>query len=200
MNIDAVTPAALFDRKLVLLGSPAADRPRRMGRMDRVGEQHNLVIAQRIQEVVIALDECLLLRLIELARNDVRLVICEPEAMQQRDQTRAAFVNEAEFLLDKGADLTRRARQCGADKDLQGIFLRGAQKARAAAHVKTDQALSSNSTNAFARRVNRDAAEPSPANATSRPRSSALRKPPRIMPQSGIHQPTKCKEFLPSLQ
>jgi hypothetical protein len=41
---------------------------------------------------------------------------------------------------------------------------------------------SSSSTKAFARRVRRDAAEPSRANAIRCPRSSALRKPPRIMP------------------
>src|SRR6516162_5774372 len=41
---------------------------------------------------------------------------------------------------------------------------------------------SSSSTKAFARRVRRDAAEPSRANAIRCLRSSALRKPPRIMP------------------
>jgi hypothetical protein len=34
VNIDALAPARLFDRRLVLLGRPAADRPRRMGRME----------------------------------------------------------------------------------------------------------------------------------------------------------------------
>src|SRR6516164_6000851 len=41
---------------------------------------------------------------------------------------------------------------------------------------------SSSSTKAFARRVRRDAADPSRANAIRCLRSSALRKPPRIMP------------------
>jgi hypothetical protein len=31
-------------------------------------------------------------------------VIIEIEAVRQRDQSRAAFVHEAEFLRDKGAD------------------------------------------------------------------------------------------------
>jgi hypothetical protein len=53
---------------------------------------------------------------IELAGDGIGLVIFEIEAVQQRDQPRAAFVNEAEFLRDKGADRARRARQRGADK------------------------------------------------------------------------------------
>src|ERR1700739_3092339 len=32
MNIDAVAPAGLFDREVILFGRPAADRSRRMGR------------------------------------------------------------------------------------------------------------------------------------------------------------------------
>jgi hypothetical protein len=40
--------------------------------------------------------------------------IFEPEAMQQRDQSRAAFVNEAEFLRDEGTDFRaeRGPEQC----------------------------------------------------------------------------------------
>src|SRR4029077_9053962 len=40
VNIDALAPARLFDRKLVVLGRPTADRPRRMRRMDRISEQY----------------------------------------------------------------------------------------------------------------------------------------------------------------
>jgi hypothetical protein len=39
-----------------------------------------------IQQLVIVLNERLLLGFIELARNNLRLVIFEPKAMQQRDQ------------------------------------------------------------------------------------------------------------------
>src|SRR6202790_5891400 len=56
-------------------------------------------------------------------------------------RSRTAFVNEAKFLFDPGTDLARRARQRRADKYFQCVFLRGAQKARASAHVKTGQAL-----------------------------------------------------------
>src|ERR1700680_3548747 len=141
VDIDPLTPARLFDRELLLLWRPAADRPRRMGRMHGVHEQHGLVVAQGIQELVMALDESLLLRYVELARNDIRLVIFEPQAMQQRDQSRTAFVNEAKFLFDPGTDLARRPRQRRADKSFQSVFLHGAQKAHASAHVKTGEAL-----------------------------------------------------------
>src|SRR5580658_9449058 len=112
-----------------------------MGRMDRISEQHDLVIAQGIQNLVVVLDERLLLVFIELAGDDIGLVIFEIEAVQQRDQSRAAFVNEAEFLRDKGADRARRAWQRGADKGFQRLFLRGIQETRAAAHVKTGEPL-----------------------------------------------------------
>jgi hypothetical protein len=49
-----------------------------------------------------------------------------------------------------------------------------------------------------ARRVTRDAAEPSRTNATSLPRSSSVRNPPRSCPEQ-IRQTEKHKEFLPSL-
>src|SRR5271163_2790903 len=61
--------------------------------------------------------------------------------MQQRDQPRTAFVNEAKFLFDPGTDLARRARQRGGDKGFQGLFLHGTQKACAAAYVKTREPL-----------------------------------------------------------
>ena len=141
VNIDPLAPARLFDRELLLSWCPAAGRPRRMGRMHRVREQHGFVVGQGIQEIIVALDECLLLLFVEFARDDVRLVILQPQTMQKRNQSRTAFVNEAEFLFDKGADLARRARQRRADKGLQCVFLLGAQKARAPAHVEAGQAL-----------------------------------------------------------
>src|SRR5271157_1428402 len=91
--------------------------------------------------LLIVLDEGLLLVLVELGRNDIRLVIFEPQAMQQRDQPRTAFVNEAKFLFDPGTDLARRARQRRADESFQSVFLRGTQKTGAAAHVEAGQPL-----------------------------------------------------------
>src|SRR5450631_658939 len=61
--------------------------------------------------------------------------------MQQRDQPRAAFVDEAEFLGDKGPDLARGARQSGGDPGLQRLGLLGAHLARTAAHVEAGQAF-----------------------------------------------------------
>ena len=81
MNIDPLAPARRFDRERLLFGRPAAGRPRRMGRMHRVREQHGLVVAQGIQEFVIALDESLLLLFVEFARDDVRLVILQPQTI-----------------------------------------------------------------------------------------------------------------------
>src|SRR4029077_12053148 len=100
-------------------------------------------LPNEFKSFVMALDEILLLLHVELARNDIGLVIFEPQAMQQRDQPRTAFINEAEFPLDPGTDLARRARQRRADKGLQCVFLRAAQKARAPAHVEAGQALDS---------------------------------------------------------
>jgi hypothetical protein len=47
--IAPIAPARLFDRELLLFWRPAAGRPRSMGRMYRVREQHGLVVAQGIQ-------------------------------------------------------------------------------------------------------------------------------------------------------
>lgn len=60
VNVDALTPAGLLDRKLLLARRPAAGGPRGMGWMYRVGEQHGFVVGQGIQEIIVALDECLL--------------------------------------------------------------------------------------------------------------------------------------------
>ena len=64
------------------------------GRMDRISEQYDLVIAQRIQNLIVVLDERLLLFFIELAGDDIGLVIFEIEAVQQRE-------SRAELLRDE---------------------------------------------------------------------------------------------------
>ena len=87
VNVDALTPARLLDRELLLARRPAADRSRRMGRMHGVRKQHGLVVAQGIQQLFVALNESLLLFFVELARDDIGFVIFEPQAMQQRDQS-----------------------------------------------------------------------------------------------------------------
>ena len=57
-----------------------------MGRMHGVSKQHGLVVAQGIQQLLVALNESFLLFLVELARDDIGFVILELQAMQQRDQ------------------------------------------------------------------------------------------------------------------
>src|SRR5271168_5417582 len=136
VDVDALAPARLLDSELLFLGRPAAHGPRRMGRMHRVHEHRDFVVAHGIHQVFVARNERLLRFRIELARDDFGLVIFESQAMQQRDQARAAFVDEAEFLGDPGADLARRARQSRPDPGLQGLALLDAHFARAAAHLE----------------------------------------------------------------
>src|SRR5271167_2385021 len=220
MDVDAFAPARLLDREVLFLRRPAAHGPRRMGGMHRVPKQHDLVLALGIQQVLVAGDERLLRLLVApgldpgVTRDDFGLVIFQSQAMQQRDQSGAAFVDKPKLLGDPGADLARRTRKARRHPDLQGLGLLGAHLARTAAHVEGGQAFdaarskrscqprivsssnnrtfatswqlmpSSNSTRALARRVTRHTLEPSRANATSVCRSSSLRKSPRIMPRS----------------
>src|SRR5450756_263992 len=51
VNVDALTPARLLDRELVLARRPAAGGPRGMGWMYRVREHHGFVVRQGIQEL-----------------------------------------------------------------------------------------------------------------------------------------------------
>src|SRR5450830_1650787 len=100
-----------------------------------------LLDREGIQEIIVALDERPLLLFIELARNDTRLVILQPQTMQERDQSRAAFINEPEFLLDPGADLTGRTRQCSGYPRLQIVLLLYTQIACAPAHIEAGDAF-----------------------------------------------------------
>ena len=139
MNVEALASAGLLDRQIFLGRRPASDRPRGVRRMHGVHEQRRLVRAKRIQEVVVGRDERLLLLGVELAPDDFRLVIFEAKPMQQGDQPRAAFIDDAELLLDIGADLARRARQCRGDPGFQRFFLRLRKMAGAAAALKARQ-------------------------------------------------------------
>src|ERR1035437_1426157 len=139
MDVDALASAGLLDRQVVLFGRPAADRLCGMGRMHSIREQHGLVVAQGIHQLFIARDESLLLFFVQLARDDGWLVIFELQTMQQRDQSRAAGVDEAEFLLDPGADLARRAWQHRPDPGFQLGLVLAIQLAGAAARLETRQ-------------------------------------------------------------
>src|SRR5208282_142433 len=95
----------------------------------------------RNSTVFVARDKSLLLFLVEFARDDFRLAIFEPQPVQQRDQSRAALVSDAEFLGDPSADLARRVRQGRRDPDFQLFLLLVAQLASAAADIKARQAF-----------------------------------------------------------
>ena len=144
--------------------------------------------------------------------------------MQQRDQSRAAFVNETEFLLDPGADLARRAWQGRPDQDFQLVLLRAAQKAGAAAHVEARQTFEAVLENSRAIRGSYRRQEAARRPLLAAPavvqkhqrigpprhprgrrsvarqgdqsaRSSSPRKPPRIIRQSESPQPQNARKF-----
>jgi hypothetical protein len=115
VNVDSLTPARLLDRELLLARRPAAGGPRGMGWMHRVRKHHGFVVRQGIQEIIVALDERLLLLFVVPARDGVGLVVFETQTKQKRDQSRAAFIDEAEFLLDPG-------RQCRANLCFQIVL------------------------------------------------------------------------------
>ena len=78
MNIDALPPACLLNRQIFFFGRPAANGPRGMSWMHRIHEQHGLVRAKRVLQVLVTGDECSLFFGIELAANDFRLVVFNP--------------------------------------------------------------------------------------------------------------------------
>ena len=100
-----LAPACLLDCQIFFLGRPAANRPRGMGWMHRVHEQHGFVRTKRVPQLLVTFDERPLFFRIELAADDFRLVVFQAQPVQQGNQSRAAFVNDAKFPLDKGADL-----------------------------------------------------------------------------------------------
>ena len=78
--------------------------------MHRIYEQHGLVRAKRVQQLLVTFDECSPFSSIELAADDFRLVVFQP-SRRSKASSRAAFVNHAAFPLDKRSDLARAARQ-----------------------------------------------------------------------------------------
>ncbi len=118
---------------------PAAGGPHRMGWMHGAGKQHGLAGGDGIEQPFIGYDEGLLSVVIELARDDLRPVPGALKAMQECDQSRAAFMGEAEPRADKGPDLACRAGQRRADPGLQLRLLAAAHLASAAARLKPRQ-------------------------------------------------------------
>jgi hypothetical protein len=109
--------------------------------MHRVHEQHGLVVAHGIQQIFVGGDLRLLRFLVQPARDHFGLAIFQPQPMQQRNHPRAAFVDEAEFLGDPRADVTRRARKRRVRPSFQGYGLLRVHQAGTAAHVEGGQAF-----------------------------------------------------------
>jgi hypothetical protein len=177
-----------------------AQQPARAGWMRGVRDHHGRVGGQGIQQFFASGDEGLRLCFVEPAGNDFRLVIFETQTMQQRNQSRVAFIDAAKFLRAKGAGLARRARQCRADPGFRLLLLLAVQTS-AALLAKPRQSIdpvflvspapapgrvlstkgtlatssplqpSSKRTSALARRVSRCAAAPSRAKAIRSARS-----------------------------
>jgi hypothetical protein len=79
--------------------------------MDGVDEQRGLVVAQGPLNGLVIVDERLLTRRIELARDGRGLAIGQSQPVQQGRQSAAALVDDPELPFDPGADLVRRTRQ-----------------------------------------------------------------------------------------
>jgi hypothetical protein len=92
-----------------------AQQRARAGWMRGVRDHHGRVGGQGIQQFFASGDEGFRLCFVEPAGNDFRLVIFETQTMQQRNQSRVAFIDAAKFLRAKGAGLARRTRQRRAD-------------------------------------------------------------------------------------
>ena len=146
MNIEALASRRPFDRQRLVFGRPASRGARGMGRMHRVHQDDDLVRGQGIHQIFVALDDRALLVFVEMTRNDLGFAIFEAEAMQKRDQSRAAVIFHAEFRrdpsADPSADPTRRARPSRSNPRHELLSSPFAQSASAAAGFKAHQRLS----------------------------------------------------------
>jgi len=102
-----------------------------MRRMDRIDEDDRFVDADRVEQVLVFVDESLLLGVVEAARHPFRLAIDKAQTMQQSDQPGAA-VAQPECPLQPGPDDPGAARTMGADPIAQSDFLLAAQVAATA--------------------------------------------------------------------
>ena len=214
MNIDALPSAGLLNGEIFSRGRPAANGPRRMGRMHGVHEYHGLVVGQGAQEFFIAAikafcfsssslrpirSACDIQAQVDAAErsvpSDSRKRGRNPARSRRRSDalSRQAFAPTQAFKSSSCAALKKPALppmsklvrpsipRCSKSLPQPRIVSSSSKKALA-----TSRQLhpSSKSTKALARRVTRQAADPSRANAISLWRSSSLRKPPR---ESSVH-------------
>jgi hypothetical protein len=118
-----------------------AQQPARAGWMRGVRDHHGRVGGQGIQQFFASGDEGFRLCFVEPAGNDFRLVIFETQTMQQRNQSRVAFIDAAKFLRAKSAGLARRTRQRRADPGFRLLLLLAVQTASAALLAKPRQSI-----------------------------------------------------------
>jgi hypothetical protein len=112
-----------------------------MRRVHGVRKNHRLIRAKRIQQLLVSVDEPLLLARIQAAAHRFGLFVFKAEPMQQRDQSRAALVGDAENLLDEHTHLPRRTRQGLRDISAQLFFLRLGKMAGAASGLEAPKAF-----------------------------------------------------------
>lgn len=106
-DVDALAPARPLDREILLTRRPATGGPRGMGRMHCVGEQHDLVVGQRIQDFFIVRDESLLFSFVELAQLS-RLTF-KRTAHDVPAADNATKPHSGNILIHSARDMTSRA-------------------------------------------------------------------------------------------
>jgi hypothetical protein len=119
----------------------ATPSSRRARWMRGVRDHHGRVGGQGIQQFFASGDEGFRYCFVEPAGNDLRLVIFETQTIQQRNQSRVAFIDAAKFLRAKGAGLARRTRQRRADPGFRLLLLLAVQTASAALLAKPRQSI-----------------------------------------------------------
>ena len=90
-------------RRIANFSWRGAQQPARAGWMRGVRDHHGRVGGQGIEQFFASGDEGFRLCFVEPAGNDFRLVIFETQTMQQRNQSRVAFIDAAKFLRAKCA-------------------------------------------------------------------------------------------------
>src|ERR1700674_4388029 len=139
MDVQALASGGLLDPDGHVLRRPASRRPRLMRGMHGIDKYDGFIGFEAVEKLIVAGDERLLPRFVELARHPHRLVIDDPKPVQQCDQPGVA-VTELIILPQPGPDRIRTARHPCGDKGLQSRLLLVCQLARTAFMAELAQA------------------------------------------------------------